>query len=86
MKRCVLATSGIHVRPNGDIAMCCDQSSLGLNANNIGLLEAFNSEQFKQVRKNLKNDVNTMNNIAEIYIFVLKIKPILMSNNRYQII
>ena len=57
MKRCVLATSGIHVRPDGDITMCCDQSSLGLNANNIGLFEAFNSEKFKQVRKNLQNDI-----------------------------
>lgn len=57
MKRCVLAKGGVHVRPDGDIVMCCDQKSLGLNASNIGLLEAFNSEKFKQVRQNLADDI-----------------------------
>lgn len=55
--KCVLANSGIHVRPNGDITMCCDQSSLGLNAKDTTIQQAFSSEKFKQVRKDLSNGI-----------------------------
>ena len=55
--RCVLADSGIHVRPNGDITMCCDQSSLGLNAKDVSLQQAYTSPQFKRVRDNITKGI-----------------------------
>lgn len=55
--RCVLADSGIHVRPNGDITMCCDQESLGLNTNNNTIQEAYRSAEFQQVRSDIHRGV-----------------------------
>ena len=73
--RCVLADSGIHVRPNGDITMCCDQSSLGLNAKDVSLQQAYTSPQFKRVRDNITKGIKDSScNIC----WLLKSK-----NNRY---
>ena len=46
MMRCVLADSGIHVRPNGDITMCCDQASLRINAKDYTLQQVYKSPEF----------------------------------------
>jgi len=54
--KCVLANSGIHIRPNGDITMCCDQASLGLNTSDVNIQQAFHSNEFESVRLNLSND------------------------------
>lgn len=55
--RCVLADSGIHVRPSGDITMCCDQESLGLNTTDNTIQDAYHSAEFQQVRADIRNGV-----------------------------
>ena len=55
--KCILANSGIHVRPNGDITMCCDQASLNLNSKNTSIQDAFYSTEFSEVRNALQKGI-----------------------------